>query len=81
MVQVVLSGIMKTAVDDQAEIEIEAKNIKQLLDALARDYPKMEPYVKKGLAVSINGVIYRDSLYQKIPEDAEIFVIPRLAGG
>ncbi|MDX1739355.1 MAG: MoaD/ThiS family protein [Alphaproteobacteria bacterium] len=81
MIKVSLSGIMKAAVEGQAEIEVEAKNIKQLLDILERDYPKMKPYVKKGLAVSINGTIYRDSLYQKIPEDAEVYVIPRLAGG
>lgn len=81
MIRVVFSGIMKTAVDGQAEIEMEAKNINQLFNVLERDYPKMQPYIEKGLAVSINGQIYRDSLFQEIPPDAEVVVIPRLAGG
>lgn len=81
MVKVVLSGIMKAATDGNASIEVDAKNINQLLNALERDYPKLHPYIERGLAVSIDGQIYRDSLFQKIPEDAEVFLIPRLAGG
>ncbi len=81
MVKVVLSGIMKAATDGNAEIEVDAKNIHQLMEALERDYPKLEPYIERGIAVSINGQIFRDSLFQKIPEDAEVYIIPRLAGG
>ena len=32
-------------------------------------------------AVAIDGVIYRDDWTQRIPEDAQVVLIPRIAGG
>jgi len=31
--------------------------------------------------VSINGRIFRDSWFESIPEDAEVYLLPRIAGG
>ena len=33
------------------------------------------------LPVSINGKIFRDSWGEKLPETAEIYLLPRIAGG
>jgi len=48
---------------------------------LAEQYPAIEPWIEKGIAVSIDGVIYRDTWGKALPEGAEIFLLPRLAGG
>ena len=43
--------------------------------------PALEPFIERGIAVSIDGVIYRDTWSKELPKDAEIFLLPRLAGG
>jgi sulfur-carrier protein len=45
------------------------------------DYPGMEPHIKRGVAVSIDGKIYRDSWDTVLPESAEIYLLPRIPGG
>jgi len=37
--------------------------------------------IEKGIAVAIDGTIYRDTWSKKLPPGAEIFLLPRLAGG
>lgn len=80
MVQVVLSGNIQKAAG-VSELEVEAKNIRQLLSGLEKECPALKPQLDKGVAVSIDGTIYRDNWFQPIPPDSEVFIIPRLAGG
>jgi molybdopterin synthase sulfur carrier subunit len=35
----------------------------------------------QGVAVAVDGAIYRGSLLQPLPPQAEVFILPRLAGG
>jgi hypothetical protein len=37
--------------------------------------------IENDIAVSIAGVIYRDTWSKELPEDAEIFLMRRLSGG
>ena len=61
--------------------EIYAKDINQLLNKLLKTYPKLDQYIEQGVSVSINGEIYNQSLFQKIPPNADVVLIPRLSGG
>jgi molybdopterin converting factor small subunit len=81
MVQVKLSGSFKTAAGGLSEIEVEAVNIHQLLTRLAQDHPKLKTMIDRGVAVSIDGQIYRDDRFRPIPPGSEVFLLPRLAGG
>ena len=81
MVQVTLSGTIQQAAGGISELEIEAKNIRQLLAGLEQQCPGLKPELEKGIAVAIDGTIYRDDWFQPIPEGSEVFLIPRLAGG
>ncbi len=81
MVKVMLWGSLASFADDQAELEIEAKNIKQLLDQLAQDYPGLKPALAKGVSVSIDGLLYNDAWFQEIDEKNEICILPRIEGG
>ena len=63
------------------KLDIEAKDIHELLRKLTERYPGLEPYIERGIAVSIDGVIYRDTWSKELPQGAEIFLLPRLAGG
>ena len=81
MVEVTLWGSIGAAAGGQQKVEVEAKNIRELLRKLGERYPGLEPLIDNGIAVSIDGVIYRDTWSKELPKDAEIFVLPRLAGG
>ena len=58
-----------------------AKTIRELFPTLAEDYPGMEPHLARGVAVSIDGKIYRDDWQRELPEGAEIYLLPRIQGG
>ena len=81
MVEVTLWGSIAAAAGCTQTIEVEAKDIRELLRKMAERYPGLEPLVDNGIAVSIDGVIYRDTWSKTLPPDAEIMLLPRLAGG
>jgi molybdopterin synthase sulfur carrier subunit len=81
MVEVKLWGALGAVVGGKDTLDIEAKDIRELFRKLADEYPGVEPYLKQGIAVSIDGVLYRDSWSKELPKDAEIFLLPRIFGG
>ncbi|MEJ2130118.1 MAG: MoaD/ThiS family protein [Gammaproteobacteria bacterium] len=81
MLEVNLSGTLRDAADGAASVSIEAATIRELLRKLVERYPRMQSRVEEGVAVSINGEIFRDNWGEPIPEGAEIFLLPRIQGG
>ncbi|MEP3279896.1 MAG: MoaD/ThiS family protein [Stappiaceae bacterium] len=81
MVEVALWGALGEATGGKEKLDIEAKDIRELFRKLAEQYPGLEPFIEQGIAVSIDGVIYRDSWSKELPAGAEIYLLPRLAGG
>lgn len=81
LMKVELSGILRGAASGASFVELEGQTIKALMDDLLRRYPQMAGPMEEGIAVAINGEIYRDGWNQPIPHDAEIFLLPRLQGG
>ena len=81
MLTVSLTGALSDAADGAASVEIEAATIRELLRKLTERYPKMSERIDEGVAVSVNGEIYRDIRDMKIPDGAEIFLLPRIQGG
>jgi molybdopterin converting factor small subunit len=81
MLDVNLSGSLRDAADGAASIALQANTIRELLRKLVERYPRMQSMVEEGIAVSIDGEIYRDNWGKEIPEGAEIFLLPRIRGG
>ena len=81
MVEVTLWGSLRAAAGSKNKLDIEAKDIRELFRKLTEQYPGLEPYIERGIAVSIDGVIYRDTWSKELPQGAEIFLLPRLVGG
>ena len=69
MLQVSLTGTLQSAADDEAVVEIEAATIRELLTKLVERYPRMNKHVDEGIAVSIDGELYRDDWGTLIPAD------------
>ena len=81
MLEVQVSGTLRDAVGGAASIQVEAATIRELMNILVDRYPAMQSRIDEGVAVSINGNIFRDKWAEPIPADAEVFLMPRLAGG
>ncbi|MBT5701812.1 MAG: MoaD/ThiS family protein [Gammaproteobacteria bacterium] len=76
-----LSGPLRKAAGGIESFEMEAKTIRELLQRLVERYPAMQQHMDQGIAVAIDGTIYRDDHSVKIPAVAEIYLLPRIQGG
>ncbi|HMB77509.1 MAG TPA: MoaD/ThiS family protein [Kiloniellaceae bacterium] len=81
MVKVVLWSTLQAAADNQSQVEVEARDVRELLDRLAATYPGLKPQIDRGVSVSIDGLIYANTLTAKIAPDSEVVLLPRLVGG
>jgi sulfur-carrier protein len=81
MVQVSLTGSFRAAMGGAASVEVEADTIRELFARLLERYPALQDHLDEGIAVSINGEIYRDEWGKAIPANAEVFLLPRIQGG
>ena len=81
MVRVCLGATLSSAAGGRTEFDVEAGNIMQLLKSLGRDYPELAPIIERGVAVAIDGQIYNNALLQVVPEDAEVYLMPKASGG
>jgi molybdopterin converting factor small subunit len=81
LAEIHLWGALRPAADGASVVSIEAKTIRELFRKLEESYPGMAPHLARGIAVSVNGRIYRDNWGTELPEGAEIYLLPRIQGG
>lgn len=81
MALVRLSSSFQAYTGGQTEFEVDAANVRQLLERLAASHPELAPHLEHGIAVAIDGVIYQDAWLQPIGSASEVVVIERIAGG
>jgi sulfur-carrier protein len=79
--EVHLWGALRPFADGAPSVFVSATTIRELFRVLIENYPGMEPHIKRGVAVSINGQIFRDQWDTSLPQGAEIYVLPRVPGG
>lgn len=81
MAKVVLWGSLKKAAGGKTELDLDVKDVRELLDVLHDRYPKLRPQLDAGVSVSIDGTMVRDNVFVDIRPDSEVYVLPRMAGG
>nr|PZN88374.1 MAG: molybdopterin synthase sulfur carrier subunit [Pseudomonadota bacterium] len=81
MARVTLVGTLRQFTGGISEIEIEAETVRQLFARLSERFPDLAPHLEQGLAVAIDGEIYQDALLEPIGPDAEVHILPQIAGG
>ena len=79
--RVSLSSTFELDVGLGGSVDVHAETIADIMATLIDRYPSFQQLLDSGIAVSINGQIYRDDWTQPIPADAEVFLIPRIEGG
>ena len=81
VLEVHLWGALRPHAGGAPSVLVNAKTIRELFRKLEEDYPGMAPHIARGVAVSINGKIFRDNWQEELPEGAEIYLLPRIQGG
>jgi sulfur-carrier protein len=76
-----LWGALRPFADGAPSVSLDVSTIRELFRVLIDRFPGMEPHIKRGVAVSINGQIFRDQWDTALPEGAEIYLLPRIPGG
>ncbi len=71
----------------RGQIEAQGRTVRALIDDLERQFPGLrerlceEDRLRKGLAVSIDGVVAPEGLRATLQEDSEVHFLPAIAGG
>lgn len=81
MLTVRANGSVRNALEGAESVEVAASTIRELMARLTERYPELEGEFDAGVAVAINGEVYRDDRDVTIPENAEVFLLPRIPGG
>ncbi len=81
MAQVTLIGNLRQFTGGETVLSVDAKNVRQLFAKLGALHPALAPHLEQGLAVAIDGQIYQDALFQEIGPDADVHILPQIAGG
>jgi molybdopterin synthase sulfur carrier subunit len=76
-----LWGALRPLVGGRETVAVTASTIRELFRKLSENHPGMETHIKRGVAVSIDGRIYRDQWDTELPPGAEIYLMPRIPGG
>jgi molybdopterin converting factor small subunit len=81
MAKVVVWSSLKSHTGGETHLEVPAGNVKDLLARLGETYPGLQPQLKRGVSVSVDGVIYRDGWLTPLKTDSEVVLLPRMQGG
>jgi sulfur-carrier protein len=80
-IEVHLWGALRPLAGGASSVLVQAATIRELFRVLGDRYPGMEHHIKRGIAVSIGGKIYRDQWDTTLPQNVEVYLMPRIPGG
>jgi len=74
-------GSFRAFTDGRAEVTVKGTTFKQVLDALAHDWPALAPVIDEGVSLAIDGRMIKDSWFEPVREDSEVVLMPQMQGG
>ena len=81
MVSVRFISSFRSALGGAEQLEIEAATLRELMRRLVENYPGMQKHLDAGIALAIDGEIYRDNWDVEIRDGCEVYLMPRIQGG
>jgi molybdopterin converting factor small subunit len=81
LARVILSGTLKQLAGGASELELEVRDVHQLLRALGERFPELAPHLESGYAIAIDGEIFQDAWFAPIGPDSEVCLVPAIRGG
>ncbi|MGR3615947.1 MAG: MoaD/ThiS family protein [Paracoccaceae bacterium] len=80
-IRVHLWSALRRYTDGADVVEVEASTTGQLLKALVDIHPGLDPVIRSGVSVVIDGKIYPTSQTEPVAPENEIYLMQRLRGG
>ena len=87
MAKVFVPALMRKLAGDEPVVEVPGATLREVMDNLGEAYPGMKELivengrVRPGLQLAVDGVLSATGLMAKVPEDAEVHILPALGGG
>ena len=82
MARLILNSSLQKLTGGEAIVEIDARNVKQLLRVLSERFPALAPHLEQdSFAIAIDGEIFQDVWFAPIGPDSEVHLIPAIRGG
>lgn len=78
---VTIFGSLRAATDGAAEVEVEATNFREVLEALSLNFPGLRDPIERGVSLAIDGVIIKESWFTPVSPDSEVVLMPYMQGG
>ncbi len=80
MARVIFSSAQQRFTNGEESVELEATRVDELIRALYARYAALDGQLER-VAVSIDGVIHNDALYERLTPNAEIHFVGAIGGG
>jgi len=87
MAQVYIPSQMRNLSQGVEYVEVEARNVRQVVAALDEQFPGMadrlvqDGRLRPGLAVSIDGELTNQGLLARLTPESEVHFVPAIGGG
>ena len=82
MVKVTLTtGTAQQFTEGATDVHVEARNADQMVKALEAKFPGLGTAIDQTMSIALDGVILPDAFLEKVDEDSEIFILPKIGGG
>ena len=81
MVKVHLWSGLRSLVDGQDAVEVDASTVSEVLNELIAKYPELEAHIHAGVSVAVDGKIIVSDLTAFVTEQSEIYLMQKLRGG
>lgn len=80
MVEINLWSGLKRFADGRTVVPVEGRTLREIMDALVTAHPGLDPFIKAGVSVAVNGQIVVD-LSTPVADTDEVYLIQRIKGG
>ena len=87
MAKVFVPALMRKLTNDEHVVEVPGQTLREVVNNLDAQYPGIKALivddgrVRPGLQLAVNGVLSATGLMAKVPEEAEVHILPALGGG
>ena len=62
-------------------VEVEAKNVGEVLRGLVEQHPELEHVIEAGVSVAVDGKVIASGLTEPVQPDSEVWLMQKLKGG
>jgi molybdopterin synthase sulfur carrier subunit len=87
LVTVWIPSLLRGLTGGQANIQVQGRTVRQLIDALEQAHPGLKDRLcdkdglRPGIAVAVNGQLATRGLSEAVPDGAEVHFLPAISGG